>query len=256
MKLVTLTNDGYASGTAILLESIKRNGKLKTPEFTVVTLEPLSAENKTLLAATEVPITYIDGRTLPKFQIDTCLLMQQRRIPNLTKLSMFCLPQGKYCFIDSDVMCLRDISDMDKFSHFSAAPQIGMMGPESINGRPSFNSGVFVFEADKDMFDEMQRWWKKNVRRLVLSDQEIFNRFMYDVFPDEVHLMGLEYNTLMGLRLRHKYLWMQFEKTIKLMHFTSMKPWKQNPRDRNNTEHHKMWYDMLKEVKARISVPA
>lgn len=136
-------------------------------------------------------------------------------LDNFAKLRLWELERyEKVVFLDADMLVVRNIDRLFGFPEFVAAPNVY----ESLEDFHRMNSGVFVAEPKRGMFDAMMRhldrpgvFWRR-------TDQT----FLQDYFPDW-HGLPYIYNTLQYVWFNLPGLWNW--DSIHVIHYQYEKPW-------------------------------
>jgi lipopolysaccharide biosynthesis glycosyltransferase len=221
MKFITVTNNRFAPGTYALINSMLINGGLDKPKFLLFYHGELSDEWRGRLRSL-YPCEIHDIRELGEFKAP-CEVWSGRIIPSIQKLLFFKIPSKKtMTYLDSDMICLSEIRDIESMGPFTVTPDLGNKIAPSINNRPQFNGGFFVFRPGR--FDEMQEYALSLGRVKRMGDQLILNRFFWERYPDEVKILDYRWNVLRRIKESFPNAWKPDE--IKLLHFVGEdKPW-------------------------------
>jgi len=226
MKFATAVTDDYVPGLLALIKSIEENGKIDF-SFAVLKLSDISNKNLNLLESLDTKVELFELDDLGKFEFDKNLMEMQKRYQHLKKLLVYNLPYDeKMCLIDADMLCLNDISNIENFSPISAGLNNGRVYPKTIFDRPMFNTGLMIFKPKKESFKEIQKFALDQKDKIWYGDQAILNRFYYKKYPENVNILGNNWNTLISIKRFNKRLWKDVKKEgIKFLHFTLVQPW-------------------------------
>lgn len=224
MKFVTVTDQAFLIGTAVLLHSISKNGQVPG-HHPIVVHEDLTGQQVSYLKRVSPNVEIVQLETLPGIQVPADRLSARRR-GRLKKLAIFTLfGRGKLCYLDSDMLCLGSLANLESFPHFSAAIDIGRSFGKPVNGYPTFNAGMLVFEPTETFASDLQAFCRpEHFERQ--ADQFLLNDFMYSKKASEVHIIHSMFNTLASVAgSSPKYFSTLRSIGIRLIHFTNTKPW-------------------------------
>jgi len=221
MIFVTVSNSNYFKGTYALLNSLLRSGGVEV-QFNVLLTGQFTPEQRADLNSL-CSVNYIDVNDLGRFSVGG-KVKTQRFIPSMQKLLLFKAMGGRVAYVDSDIVCVNNISEIEKMGHFSVAPDIGRRIQPATCARPQFNCGFFVFE-NVTWYDELVEYALNFQGELSLGDQTLLNRFMWERKPDEVKILDYRWNMLHRLKESFRSAWRPEE--AKFIHFVGKeKPWK------------------------------
>jgi lipopolysaccharide biosynthesis glycosyltransferase len=250
LRLVTIVTPDFWPGFAALVQSLTENCG------TEFELYPICDEN-------HLPHQWLEERSerispLPISSLPRIRLLssqrQGRRMENaLQKLAIFALPKelGKCIYIDSDIVCLKDMRALESAEPFSLAPDVAMMS-ERVPADPlndpdfEFNTGLMVFRPDPVVFEELKSvYHERHHERTHKGDQDIFNLWVRGR-RISVTCLGSEWNfakryqDFLGAK-RCKALLPR----IKLLHFVGVKPWTPNSEINTFRECHYRWMEEI-----------
>jgi lipopolysaccharide biosynthesis glycosyltransferase len=236
VEILTITNDRFAQGTYALMNSVLKNGGLDTPQFSIYHYGPLAkAWRDRLMGLYKCELH--DIRELGEFKYNG-KVWAKRIAPAIQKLLFFKLSGGKKLYVDSDILCLNKISDVEKMEPFSVAPDVGVRFNKGVNNYLYFNTGLFVFQPG--IFDEIQEFALNMGAVKKLGDQLVLNKFFYSKYPERVRMLDYRWNTLRRLKTSFPASWKPDE--IKMLHYVGEpKPW-EKPDDR---EFRRLWKKYL-----------
>ena len=256
MKVVTLSCEKYWPGTLALAWSLKKNAGFKTLDFTILMDETIKSESLDQLRAF-MDFELIKTQDLGHFNYRGTL-GKARYALALQKLLILNLPdEDKRYYIDSDIVCLRSLKEAEMFTHLTATIEYGNELGASAQGRPGFSAGSFVFRPDRSLLEEIQEFTMREVRDWPLADQSILNEFFWSTYPDDVHLMGIEWETLKRVAVKHPKAWGKI--SPRLLHFVGDKPWLTNEKGYQDID--AIWHELYAEASKKrnpvfsVSVP-
>jgi len=157
---------------------------------------------------------------------------------------------GRLVFLDSDMMIMRDVSEMVTFPDFSTAP--GQSIPcETHHG---INGGVLIFRPNLSIYDELLEFSKMPNRAWKQAEQELLGYFYYKNYGHNFHLISGLYN--ISLRSCMCLNPVVLSDHVRIIHFYSgRKPWDHSIEEWKNPtfdlEHECManfaleWYSIL-----------
>lgn len=228
MKFVTMANQAYLPGVKTLFYSIEQNGQLSEVDFIVMCIGDLSASDAPEYDDIDGEINFINVSELDNFKYNTEILKRDYKYINQNKFLIYKLPYDEpVCYVDADMLCLNDISAIESFDPFSTCINIGGDPPYSINNRPMFNSGFFIFQPSEKRFKEIQDFVTNFDQMTKYGDQRLFNEYMYAEPTNDVNILSLEWNVTITLKHYRPDLWGFVDSEgIKFLHYTTAKPWK------------------------------
>ena len=159
-------------------------------------------------------------------------------LDNFAKLWLFSFEAfQKIVFLDADTMLVQNCDRLFDYPAFSAAPNVY----ESLIDFQRMNSGVFVAQPQRSVFDDMlnkldapDAYWPR-------TDQT----FLQHYFPNW-HGLPYLYNCLQYVYFQLPELWDW--SAIKLLHFQYEKPWQsQHPKSKQLAPLIKLWQVMYDE---------
>lgn len=155
------------------------------------------------------------------------------------KLYIFNLTDyDRIIFIDSDILCLGDISlflNQQLDLPFYAAKDDGFKLKESIN------SGVMLVNKpliSNKVFEQISELAKKQQVKKNYGDQQVINEYI-KLYKVKTGILDTKYNALKRLYIHQKNTWNKIKDDIRLLHFVGDKPW--NPEDEEYSELNKLW---------------
>jgi len=226
MKFVTIATEDFTPGVLTLIKSMEVNAGLKF-DFTVIKLDEFSEETMQKFNQLQTNVEFFAAQELGQFEFDEELLEDNHRTLHQKKFLIYKLPYNeKMCYLDSDLLCLNDISDIEDFEPLTVAPNIGREDPETINNRPMFNSGLMIFQPSKQRFQELQEFAHQYDQKMMYGDQRLLNEYYLNHCPEEVNYLGFNWNVMITSKRFRPNLYKKVqEEGIKFLHFTSFKPW-------------------------------
>jgi len=157
---------------------------------------------------------------------------------------------GRLVFLDSDMMIMRDVSEMVTFPDFSTAP--GQSVPcETHHG---INGGVLIFRPNITLFDELIEFSKIREQDWRQAEQQLLGYFYYKRYRHNFHLISGLYN--ISMRSCMCLTPVVLSDHVRIIHFYSgRKPWEHSIEEWKNPtfdlEHECManlaleWYSIL-----------
>lgn len=226
MKFITMANREYIPAANALFKSIEANGGLTELEFFVLSIDDLDGHETDRFDHTDTEVEQIHASDLGEFEFDTTLLGRANPL-NLHKFLIYKIPyDGPVCYLDADIVCVNEISALERFEEFTACINIGKENPQSVCHRPMFNSGFFVFEPDTDTFDLIQEYARTFDKEMDYADQLLLNEWIYSEYDGCVTILGFEWNVFISVKYNRPKLWEAVTtEGIKFLHFTTIKPW-------------------------------
>jgi hypothetical protein len=227
MKLVSLLTPSYWPGLKALAHSLGGRGNVRRLDWIVATEKPAPPEwgdwlhgcgfrmVNVLLSELE-PLPAPLPRTEPQFEF------------NWNKLRLFGLPAGEYIFLDADMLCMKDASEM------LAMPSISAVGrtPGGAWISNGINAGFIRFDASRWLLDECLCVLRMNAGQMMsMAEQAVIN-IVLAVHPELWHNLPSRWN------MPTKALPARLEEAV-FLHFIGMvKPWNQEDDERG-----KIWRD-------------
>jgi lipopolysaccharide biosynthesis glycosyltransferase len=234
LQLITIVTPGFWPGFAALLQSVADNGVLgnRTGVRWLVICEQSSAPSKWLQQRHEA-IQLYPLEDLPKVPILSAQNQGLRMEHALQKLGIFALPSdlGRCVYLDSDMICLGDLSGLVELPSLSAAYDhlqlTGEPSPLPIGDHVEFNTGVLAFAPDRAIFEELCAVYReKHSERFHKGDQDVF---YFWAQGRRVNPLGSEWNFSKRHQDRVGSTWIKERLSqIKFLHFVGAKPWTSN----------------------------
>jgi len=222
MNFVTLTTENYVPGTLALLQSFKENSGIKNASWTVMIEDDLTGKSIRRLENQGAQIVH--RRSLGTFTLDTSQLKHERFARAMQKLTVFLLDtKGEdVCFLDSDVIVLKDISGLLKCKPFTSVGIVGRGLSEPVFGRPPFSGGLMILKPSKETYDRVQAYAlaMKDTR---MGDQQILAHYLYETDPESVHLLDVEFQMIDQCWEYNPRMFLS--RVPKMIHFCAGKPW-------------------------------
>lgn len=228
----------YKKGLDLLLKTlIFHNPFVKKFDLLLLTDDIVEYKNLKILNCSDIEV----DTHVPRFK------------KTFYKLKLFSLTQyDRVVFIDSDVICLGDISlliskDLEDYE-ICAAKDYGIKLNDNI-----INSGVMVINKStmsnktyQEMIDLTKINFDKNAKdnNGNGSDQFIINEYFKN--NKKIYYLDIKYNTLKRIFLHHKKLWNKTEKDVRLLHFVGNKPWNKDNKELDYFSLNKKWNDLRK----------
>lgn len=254
IPIVIPTDWFFLPAVAAFLQSLEDNSNLpKDQKILFIEYEPLTNADRQKLGRFEFDIGFLDIRTFGDYSaimpnpfysgITFKSVMYWRAM--LRTLLVFKLNLDKILYLDADILCLGDITEIEDFPHFSVAPDWGLEGPQEVYGGPMFNTGVMIMEPSLDDFGGMVEHYRKEFRHLsqIGGDQPLINSYFYAYKPEVINFLPQQWNILKHLPNSNKELFDECWKDPKFVHYVSQKPWAYTD-DRPCPEKHKFLNDL------------
>jgi len=251
LRFVTIVTPEFWPGFAALLQSLGDNGGLGAQagvQWTVI-CDPSSAPAEWLAERSE-DITLYPLGNLPKVAVLSAQNQGRRMELALQKLGIFALPPelGRCVYLDSDMICLGDVSELAALPAISAAfDHLQFTGTPSPlpEGQPvEFNTGVFVFSPNRGIFDELCCvYGERHAERFHKGDQDVF---FFWAKSHEVNPLGSEWNFSKRHQDKVGAAWVGRNlHRIKFLHFVGAKPWTPNAEINTFRECHYRWMEEM-----------
>jgi hypothetical protein len=221
--LVTQANDAFVPYAAVLLWSIRKQNPLLQCDCVILThptLSPLSTENRMLLASIWPGIHFHDADDAP-YRVFASRT-PERLHPALLKLELFKMTSYEtLVFIDADILCLGDITELFEID----VPFAGVLAgknrerKEQLAGRRCFrlgvNSGVMVLGSKYRDHRVYERLLKSRMASCPTADQDIINRFLRF---RRTYCLDHRFN------YHAQFFWHGSETDVRLLHYAGPKP--------------------------------
>ena len=209
----------YAPGLAALVQSLSERSGMARLEMTVLLDGHLPAGVEEAIAGCGA-VDFVPLRELGHIEPKTHVRGVRRL--TLQKLLMFRVPrQGRCVFIDADMVCLASL-DLANLPLFATVVDYGARVERELDdGTPIFNSGLFTFEPDEVLFDELLEFYEHEMGWFRLGDQMVLNQFFHRRRPGSVTYLDPSWNVFASYADRHAVPLDE----IRLLHFALKKPW-------------------------------
>jgi lipopolysaccharide biosynthesis glycosyltransferase len=222
MNIVTLTNKKYIPGTLALIKSIGDYSGLKRLKFIVLhedDVEPPDIDRINSIGVKTEMVLRSDVGELDKLDYTSDAFNVA-----LQKLVIFKLPYKRLHYIDSDIICLREVREMEKHEPLTATLVYSRNMKNSINGYPMFSAGKFCFEPSQGLYEDIVKYLKANVSdKWYMPDQFLLNHYYYEKNPNDVHLLDIEWEMLNHLYRYRPVTWQS--RKPRFIHYCNNKPW-------------------------------
>lgn len=244
-----LTNDSYAYGVTLLVESMKQV-KTKYP-LHVLIIDEVSAATRQMLSELGVSYEIVDVIPTPatiyehNIKINPGIASTWRHC--WTKFQVFGLTQfEKIVFLDADIMLCKNIDNLFKMTKGTAAVDGEYFGLWSDS---HFNAGCMVIEPAQEEFDNLLKFANSlnidNLPLQIIADQEVLNMYYKD-WPRQKHLHLDKYYNIFAPYIQETQL-EDLKDKVQFIHFIGRKPWQfwmKDPRE-IYSEH---YYTIAKEI--------
>ncbi|KAI3388914.1 hypothetical protein SNEBB_006740 [Seison nebaliae] len=159
----------------------------------------------------------------------------------MTKLRMWNLTGYSKClYLDADTMPLTSLDNLfDEFDGFAAAPDIGW--PDC------FNSGVYMFSPDPDIYSKLLGLAEASVS-FDGADQGLLNEYFGEEWRSSMSgRLPFVYNVTANVHYTYVPAWKRYGEDIKNIHFIGQqKPWMMKP-DASDF-YSSMWWQSFNEL--------
>lgn len=223
-----LTNDSYAYGIALLVESMKRV-KAKYPLHVLVT-DKVSAATLEFLTQLKVSYEVVDTISVTDDIHEYNMKIHPGTAATWhdcwTKFRIFDQTQyDKIIFLDADLMFLKNTDKLFEKPHMTAALDGEYFG--LWQGWPHFNSGFLVIKPSHELFEDIlnfaMNFPKEKYPNYVIADQEMLNLY-YDKWPEQKELHLNKYYNVFPPYVQENQV-EDLKKNCYFMHFVGRKPW-------------------------------
>jgi len=138
-----------------------------------------------------------------------------------TKLHLWKMTSySRILYLDSDVLCLRDPSDMLKHT---ILPFGAVLDWEQGAIKDHFNMGVFTIKPDKKEFKRLD---DLRVRERGLAEQGLINHVYRN--HSHIHLFPFTFNGNLAAAVQDKKFWDKHYARLRILHYTWLKPFHSN----------------------------
>lgn len=228
MKFCTIIDDRFTPGFVALLYSMGRYFEPGTLQFVLAHSGMISKPNMDLIARVVVKVNasveFVPIESLGTFQLNPSATYPPRLAVSMQKLCLFKYPSDSpLCFLDADFLCVGNPTALLTMPAFTSTMVFGITLPACVHGRPMFSGGFFIFQPSVDTFNELQEFALAHPGALHLADQSLLNEWMYSMHPNDVHLLGIEWETIKRIAVYHPRVWPGARS--KFIHFVGIKPW-------------------------------
>ena len=139
MKIATILKDNYYIAFETLAYTLKKHCKGELPEFHIIHDGNLGS------------VWEVGEMGFKIFRYDANVLAPPIDAPevapriswNWNKLKSFCLPEGKYVYMDADMICMSPWEELEQYDDFAICE-------DSLPH--TYNAGLFVFDASLDSY--------------------------------------------------------------------------------------------------------
>ena len=145
-------------------------------------------------------------------------------------LSWLLEPDDTYCYIDADMVCLRDAREFLDVKPFAAMRRPGVTG---------FCGGLMFFKPDEKVFNYI----KEDItprRKWELSDQDVLNEYYTKEHPEMMTRLPWRFNTSKREEKRQSHWSTLLSEAIVLHYHGRHKPWLR--REMGYSESHQAWH--------------
>ena len=193
MNICTFTSQDYNAGLIALAYSLAINGKLPKTEWTHIYWDSVSDRTIDMirdLGFDVNPPIHMKKLTIskPHYRVEERLQIAWH------KIGLFFLPISKtVVYLDSDLLCLRPITGLSKWEHFTVVPDMGKGDAKKINDRTVFQTSIMGFRPDKNLGKEIYEH-AKNSAGFSLADMGLLNDYFLRKNPEAVKYAPIEYS--------------------------------------------------------------
>lgn len=231
MKFAVFVTEKYIPGLVALVESIRESSGFSDEEIEFAVIKTPETELDRDKLPKEIKFEVFNTTDLGKFEFDESLFLKKAKkwktIQN--KILVFKLPyEENICYLDVDILCLGDITELKNFKPLTASIAFNSKGPQTVLGNYlTFCAGFFVFRPSNELFDEIQEFALGYKDKINSGDQVLLNNFFYSKYPNDVHLLGLEWGTDIRIKkiIPKHYKSLLKDQKVKFLHFTKVNPW-------------------------------
>jgi hypothetical protein len=221
MQLVSYLTPSFWPGLKVLAHSLAHRGNIKGLDWIVMTDE-------------RAPDEWRDWFGYCGFNMIDLLFSQVGELPkkfprtrswlefNWNKLRCFLLPEGEYVFLDADLLCMRDATELLIMPSISAA-----WDKPGGGHKDCINAGLIRFDASPELFDRCAKAIALSVEAKVgvgLAEQTILNYVLCRNHGLLQRVLKDEWNMPAFLATRRPELWRP--EKARFIHYTGQtKPW-------------------------------
>jgi len=222
MNFVTLTSESYVPGTLALLQSFKEYSGISGARWTVMIEDDLTGKSIRRLENQGAQIVH--RRSLGTFNVESKDFRHERFVRAMQKLTVFLLEtKGEdVCFLDSDVIVLKDISQLLKCKPFTSVGIVGRGLSEPVFGRPPFSGGLMILKPSQETYDRVQAY-ANGMSDTRMGDQQILQHYFYETDPEGVHLLDVEFQMIDQCWEYNPKMFLS--RVPKMIHYCAGKPW-------------------------------
>lgn len=260
IPIVLITDLAYIPGLLALLMSFEINSGLsENQEIIVLEVEQFNDQEREIIKGFNYNISCLDIRELGNakdFKLSFFDFANVAPFPftyfwfrrTFIKFFLFRMTDyEKIIFMDVDMLCMDDITEMVNFRPLSVAPEFGKNAPkpiEELGGKLAFCTGFMVLEPNEDdyqgMMEVLANQGPKLLKKFPTGDQTIINYHFYKHKPTMVNLIDQKWGITNRMTVSAPEL---ISERPKLMHYLGIKPWdkpNQKPADRHKLE--RLWW--------------
>jgi hypothetical protein len=219
MKLVSIVTPSFWPGLRALAHSLKFKGDIMGLDWIIMTEKgDIPDEWYEWLARCGFNLIskpYFDIKTdkWPKEFPAT----QARFMANWHKLRIWLLPPDEYIWLDTDLLCVNQSTDLLYTKSITAALEQADDPHDNL-----ISTGLMRFDPSAEMFDECVDVMM-GMKESVLADQTVLNAALAR-HPGMLHVLDYEWEMMWSLSLRKPSMWRP--EKAKFIHFSwAVKPW-------------------------------
>lgn len=250
IQFVTTLTDSYSPGLIALLQSLVEHAAVDF-RMTVVHYDSISSENRAACESVGIELEWVPVQELGLFPAPAS--RTQRMVANFQKPLIWRLPYEKAIYIDSDILCLGPLTEMEDWGELSVVQKQTSIvaasedaGPDGrrrftlkhapLNSDSSYmpslllpwNAGVFAFQRSEETLQGIMEQARSYRTPIQFGDQVVLNDYFNRKCPEKVTYKSLKFN--MSTWVKHKFPELFQGADIRLLHFAhDAKPWKDEP---------------------------
>jgi lipopolysaccharide biosynthesis glycosyltransferase len=242
VPIVLVTDIAYIPGLLAFLMSLEVNSGLPADqEIIVLEVEQLNNQEREIIKRFNYKISCLDVRELGNakdFKLSFFDLADIAPFPftyfwfrrTFVKFFLFRMTDyEKIIFMDVDMLCMDDITEVVDFRPLAAAPEFGRDDPlpvKELGRNLSFCTGFMVLEPQEDDYQGILGTLRSKgpelLKKFPTGDQAIINHYFYKHKPTAVNLVDQKWGITNRMTTSAPKL---MEERPKLLHYLGIKPW-------------------------------